>query len=240
MGRKQRPTYAVVVADSRSPRDGRNIEDLGRYEPLHEPARVSLNEDRVLYWLEQGAQPSETVRSLLSRQGLLLALHMKRKGLSDEEIQSAKEAHRTQATEKAEGSIKLTPKARREHALEEERKLAKEREAEFARQRAAAEAKAKADAEAAKLKEAEERAKAAAEAKAQQEAANKATAEAEAGEKETPVKATASEKAEEPAKAETKTRQKGAKKAVAKTDAGEKAEAALVENPEGETTSEGK
>ena len=64
MGRKKRPIYAVVAADVRSPRDGRYIEDIGRYEPLNEPAVVTLRDDRALYWLEQGAQPTDTVRSL--------------------------------------------------------------------------------------------------------------------------------------------------------------------------------
>ncbi len=219
MGRKQRPTFAVVAADARSPRDGRNIEDLGRYEPLQEPARVEINEDRVLYWLEQGAQPSETVRSLLSKQGLLLALHMKRKGKSDEEIRLAVEAHRGQASSKAEGSIKLTPKARREQALAEERKAAAIREAEIAKERAEAEAKAKAEADAAKLKEAEERAKAAAEAKAAQEAAN-AAAEAKAAQEAANAVAAEAEGAPE----------KAAPKAVAKVKAPAEAPAAEAED----------
>jgi len=62
--------YAVIAADSRSPRDGRFIDDVGRYYPLEEPFRVELNEERVLYWLRQGAQLTETVRSLLRREGI--------------------------------------------------------------------------------------------------------------------------------------------------------------------------
>src|SRR5690554_4887014 len=89
LGRKKRPIFALVAADSRSPRDGRFIEDLGRYEPINEPAQVSLKEDRILYWLQQGAQPSHTVRNLLSKQGVMLQLHLLRKGKSEEEIQQA-------------------------------------------------------------------------------------------------------------------------------------------------------
>ena len=77
MGRKKRPVFGVVAADSRFPRDGRYIEDLGRYEPLDEPNSVKLNNERILYWLENGAQPSDTVRSILSKHGLMLALHMR-------------------------------------------------------------------------------------------------------------------------------------------------------------------
>lgn len=71
MGAKKRPSYRIVAADSRSPRDGRIIESLGYYDPLTEPATVKVNEDRIRHWLSVGAQPSDTVRSLLRRQGLI-------------------------------------------------------------------------------------------------------------------------------------------------------------------------
>jgi small subunit ribosomal protein S16 len=69
MGAKKRPFYRVIVADSRSPRDGRFIETLGTYNPLTDPAEVKLNAERVHLWLSRGAQPSDTVRHLLARQG---------------------------------------------------------------------------------------------------------------------------------------------------------------------------
>lgn len=71
MGAKKRPSYRIVAADSRSPRDGRIIESLGFYDPLTQPATVKVNEERVRHWLSVGAQPSETVRNLLRRQGLV-------------------------------------------------------------------------------------------------------------------------------------------------------------------------
>ena len=67
MGRKKQPHYRVVVADSRSPRDGRFVETLGYYKPLSEPARLVLDLQRVDHWLGQGAEPSGTVKSLISR-----------------------------------------------------------------------------------------------------------------------------------------------------------------------------
>ena len=70
----------IVAADQRDARDGRYIEDIGRYYPLHEPAEVWLDEERSLYWLENGAQPSDTVRSILHRRGLMLHHHLKKKG----------------------------------------------------------------------------------------------------------------------------------------------------------------
>ena len=71
MGAKKRPFYRVVVADSRSPRDGRFIELLGTYDPTKNPAAVTLKEAEILKWLNQGAQPSDTVRNLLSKQGIM-------------------------------------------------------------------------------------------------------------------------------------------------------------------------
>jgi small subunit ribosomal protein S16 len=67
-GAKKRPFYRIVAADIESPRDGRFIETLGTYDPLKEPAEVTFDRARVDYWLEQGARPSDTVRSLLKRE----------------------------------------------------------------------------------------------------------------------------------------------------------------------------
>ena len=75
MGSKKSPFYRVVVADSRSPRDGRFIETIGTYNPLLNPAEVSINEELALQWLANGAQPSDTVRNLLSQQGIMKKFH---------------------------------------------------------------------------------------------------------------------------------------------------------------------
>ena len=70
MGATKRPFYRVVVADSRSPRDGRFIENIGKYHPLEDPSLIEIDEDRALYWLSQGAQPTEQVQNLLKIQGI--------------------------------------------------------------------------------------------------------------------------------------------------------------------------
>lgn len=75
MGSKKNPFYRIVVADSRSPRDGRFIETVGTYNPLVEENQVTLKEDRVLAWLADGAQPSDTVRNILSKEGVLKKFH---------------------------------------------------------------------------------------------------------------------------------------------------------------------
>jgi small subunit ribosomal protein S16 len=73
MGTTKRPVYRLVVADSRSPRDGRFIESIGFYDPLPNPAVVSINADRVQLWLRRGARPSDSARQLLVREGILAA-----------------------------------------------------------------------------------------------------------------------------------------------------------------------
>ena len=69
-GRKKAPFYRLVVADERSPRDGKFIELIGTYNPMTDPAAVTINEERALYWLKQGALPSDTARGLLKKQGV--------------------------------------------------------------------------------------------------------------------------------------------------------------------------
>jgi small subunit ribosomal protein S16 len=70
MGAKKRPFYRVVVADSRSPRDGRFIENIGRYHPLSDPSVIEIDEERALHWLGAGAQPTDSVRNLLDKVGI--------------------------------------------------------------------------------------------------------------------------------------------------------------------------
>lgn len=71
MGAKKQPFYRVVVADSRSPRDGRFIEEIGYYNPTTDPTTIQIKEDRARHWMARGAQPSETVRTLFARAGIL-------------------------------------------------------------------------------------------------------------------------------------------------------------------------
>lgn len=71
MGAKKAPFYRIVVADSRYPRDGRFIEELGTYNPLKEPAEIKVDAERATKWISDGAQPTETVRGLLKKAGVL-------------------------------------------------------------------------------------------------------------------------------------------------------------------------
>lgn len=71
MGAKRDAFYRFVVADSRSPRDGRNVEELGYYDPTTEPATVNIQEEKALEWLAKGAQPSDTVRALFRKAGIM-------------------------------------------------------------------------------------------------------------------------------------------------------------------------
>lgn len=75
MGSKRNPFYRLVVADSRAPRDGRIIEQVGTYNPVSNPAEVKLDEELVMKWLNDGAKPSDTVRNLLSKEGIMKKFH---------------------------------------------------------------------------------------------------------------------------------------------------------------------
>ncbi|MCT4594867.1 MAG: 30S ribosomal protein S16 [Anaeromicrobium sp.] len=71
MGAKKKPFYRVVVADSRSPRDGRFIEEIGYYNPVSEPAEVKINDEKAVKWLNNGAQPTDTVKDLFKKYGVM-------------------------------------------------------------------------------------------------------------------------------------------------------------------------
>ncbi len=71
MGKKKAPFYRIVVADSRYPRDGRFIEEIGYYDPMKEPVDIKVNSDKAKEWLSKGAQPTETVKSLLVKSGVI-------------------------------------------------------------------------------------------------------------------------------------------------------------------------
>lgn len=80
MGKKGHPFYRIVAADSRSPRDGRFIEIIGTYDPMKETDKVVLNKEAAKKWIKNGAQPTDTVRSILSKQGVLKELHDEKYG----------------------------------------------------------------------------------------------------------------------------------------------------------------
>lgn len=88
MGAKKAPFYRVVATHDTSPRDGRFIEILGHYNPTKNPQIIELKEDRVAYWLGAGAQPSDTVRSLLRKEGLLKKAHEARQGTAPAEAEA--------------------------------------------------------------------------------------------------------------------------------------------------------
>ena len=75
MGSKKKPFYRIVAADSRSPRDGRFIENVGTYNPITEPAEIKIDEEVAMKWLKDGAIPTDTMRDLLKKQGILVKFH---------------------------------------------------------------------------------------------------------------------------------------------------------------------
>lgn len=86
MGKKKQPVYKVVAADARSPRDGKFIEAIGLYNPKTDPATVDIKEERAMYWLGVGAQPTDTVKNLLSNLGIILKRELMKQGLTEEQI----------------------------------------------------------------------------------------------------------------------------------------------------------
>ena len=181
-GRKSYAFYSIVIADARAPRDGRFTEKIGSYNPNTNPATVDLNFDRALYWVEVGAQPTDTVRNILSREGVYLMKHLRggvKKGAFDEATAQKKfdawKADKQKGLDKVAAEVAKAKKDAEAKALDAEKKVNEEIAKKVADKKAAA-AAAKAEEEAAKAAEA-----AAAEAPAE-EAAAEAPAEAPAAE----------------------------------------------------------
>lgn len=80
MGSKRKPFYRIIAADARSPRDGRFIEQVGTYNPITEPATININEELAMKWLKDGAQPTDTVRNLFSKAGIMKKIHDEKSG----------------------------------------------------------------------------------------------------------------------------------------------------------------
>lgn len=141
-GRIRRPIYHIVVADSRSPRDGRIIEQVGRYDGVTEKKETVLNEDRIMYWLETGAQPTDSVRKILRQEGVLYKRHLIMWGKSEEEIEAALtewKAYRDSKTDKevtrkeqVQASLAAEEKAVKEQVVKKAEKAAAELAAEEA------------------------------------------------------------------------------------------------------------
>lgn len=136
-GKKGQPFYHIVIADGRSPRDGRFIEKIGTYNPLTEPAQINLKFDRALYWYSVGAVPTDTVRSLLSQKGVMLKYHLlqgvKKGAMTEEQAEvkfqnwmKEKEAKLAQIAKTKEEKVRGEKKVRLEAEKETNEKRAKE------------------------------------------------------------------------------------------------------------------
>jgi len=129
-GRKKIPFYHIVVADSRAPRDGKYIERIGRYYPKTNPATIELDFDRALYWLQTGAQPSDTCRSLLSEKGVLYKNHLlngvKKNALTPEQAEAKFAtwlAEKEAKMQKQKEAQQLKKEQKRKEQLEREQKV---------------------------------------------------------------------------------------------------------------------
>ena len=158
-GRKSYAFYRIVIADARAPRDGRFTEKIGTYNPNTNPATVDLNFERALYWVETGAQPTDTVRNILSREGVYLMKHLKggvKKGAFDEATAQKKfdawKADKQKGLEKVAADEAKAKKDAAAAQLKAE-KAQNEEQAKKVAEKKAAEAAAKAEEEAAKAAE---------------------------------------------------------------------------------------
>ena len=161
-GRKSYAFYSIVIADARAPRDGRFTEKIGTYNPNTNPATVDLNFERALYWIETGAQPTDTVRNILSREGVMLMKHLRggvKKGAFDEATAQKKfdawKADKQKGLENVAIEEAKAKKAAAAKALEEEKKVNEAIAKKVADKKAAAAAEA-AEAAAAEAAPAEE------------------------------------------------------------------------------------
>lgn len=157
-GHKNYAFYPIVVADSRAPRDGRFIERIGSYNPNTNPATISLNFERALYWVNVGAIPTDTVRNILSREGVMLMKHLQggvKKGAFDEaEAQKRFDAWKAEKDAKinaVRNEVREAKQADKKQRLADETKKNEAKAQAVAKKRAeVAAAKAQAEAEAAK------------------------------------------------------------------------------------------
>jgi len=104
MGRKKQPFYRIIVADTRKPRQGESVDDLGYYNPMTDPAQTEVNAEKALEWLKNGAKPTETARSLLSKAGVMKSYHESKyppKQASTEIVEDAAEAKTEEQPEEA-------------------------------------------------------------------------------------------------------------------------------------------
>ncbi len=129
-GRKGYAFYSIVIADVRAPRDGKFTEKIGTYNPNTNPATVDLNFDRALYWVEVGAQPTDTVRNILKREGVYMMKHLRggvKKGAFDEAAAQTKfdawKADKQKGLDTLRESLAKEKKAAYEHSLAEEKKV---------------------------------------------------------------------------------------------------------------------
>ena len=114
VGKKKQPVYKIVVADSRASRTGKYIESIGQYNPLLNPMVITVNEPRLFNWLKRGAQPTDTLRSLLQRKGLWMRWSLMKKGADEAAISAAMEKWQLQQGEKLQRETER--KARRKAA----------------------------------------------------------------------------------------------------------------------------
>jgi len=124
MGKKKQPIYRIIAADARSPRDGRFIEEVGFYDPNKEPMVIRLKEDKVVKWIKNGAQPTQTVNSLFKRYGLSFKLNLIKRGYDESKI--SEEMQKFEASKEDKLKREKERKARRTISKKKKKEESKE------------------------------------------------------------------------------------------------------------------
>jgi len=209
MGRKKRPFYRIVAIDSRARRDGKYLEKIGTYNPLTHPAEIEINKELALKWLENGAQPSQTVRNFFRKDGILFEYDLRKRGLNEEEIAleyKKWEVVQAERNKKEEAVAAMNRRDEEKKAEEEAKAKAKEEAAQAAKEAAAAakveepvEAEESAQTADAKQAEGAEESAEAADAEQAEGAAETAAAPEASAAEETPAKENGSVEEEKPA-----------------------------------------
>ena len=142
-GKKNKPFYHIIIADGRAPRDGKFIEKIGTYNPITNPAEIVLDFDKAIYWLEVGAQPTDTVRAILSLRGVMYKKHLlggvKKGAFTAEEAEVKFQAWMNEKTQKIQNKINddiLANKEDKKKKIDAEKAISEAREIELAKKRA--------------------------------------------------------------------------------------------------------
>ena len=130
-GRRNRPFYRIVIIDSRKRRDGKPIEELGWYNPIQQIEKnYEIDSERIMYWINEGAQPSNTVKNLLKREGILLRIHLIKQGLNEKDIEYEIQKWEMDKEERIKNKKPKSKKSKKQNEIKSEQPVVEEKSSE--------------------------------------------------------------------------------------------------------------